>query len=92
LTNRIDVAEGDKFKVSFWIKNSGCKFVVKIGVPGGEMNWKNIVDTKKDLPEWTFFEEDYTVPEHFPFFLFELNILSPGTFWIDDVRIEKTEQ
>jgi hypothetical protein len=91
LNNRIDGTEGDIFKVSFWIKNSGCKFKIKIGVPGSDMNSKDIINTKKDFTEWTYFEQDYTVQDHLPFFRFELNILSPGTFWIDDVQIKKIE-
>lgn len=87
--NTIDAKSGDEYKVSFWIKNSGCEFKIKVGVGGGVMNSKDIINTKKDFTEWTYFEQEYTVPEHFPFFHFKLNILSPGTFWIDDVRLVK---
>ncbi len=37
---------------------------------------------------WREFEYTYTVPETYGNIRFELNILQPGTLWIDGVRIE----
>jgi hypothetical protein len=30
----------------------------------------------------------YTVPAHYSNIRFELNVMAPGTVWVDDVRIE----
>ena len=50
-----------------------------------------IVNTKNNYTKRTYFKQDYTVSNHYPFLRFELNIFSPGTFWIDGVQVEEME-
>ncbi len=40
---------------------------------------------------WRQFEYVYTVPETYDNIRFELDVVRPGTFWIDDVRIEEAQ-
>ena len=40
--------------------------------------------------DWKLVETTYTIPTQMNRLRFELNVLSPGSFWIDDVKIEKT--
>jgi len=82
---------GDKFKVSFWIKNKGCRFLIKMVCEGPGIPSENIIRSYEDIDGWKYFEYEYTVPEIIKNVSFELNLRSPGTFWIDDVRIEKIE-
>lgn len=90
LANETEVKSGETYKVSFWYKNSGCKFYYKIrGV-----NAKSGVDvpmliSSEITNDWKLIETTYTIPDQINRLRFELNVLSPGSFWIDDVKIEK---
>ena len=78
------------YKLSFWIKNNGTKYQVRAGgvsPSGGDM--KILVKGGGQLEGWKFFEYEIDVPQDTHLRL-ELNILHPGTFWIDAVQIEKT--
>ncbi len=83
---------GNQYNVSFWIKNSGCDFKVKVASEGNGMHSEKIIRTSDTIHVWKYFEYKYTVPETFPNVRFEVNIFSPGSFWIDDVRIEKISE
>jgi len=79
------------FKVSFWIKNHGSKYRLDAGgVAPYEGEMKVILEDKKDIDEWEFHEYDIIVPQEMELRL-QLNILEPGTFWIDDIQIEKLQ-
>jgi hypothetical protein len=88
----IDAEIGKKYKVSFWIKNQGSEFNIKIGNQFFMIFSENILKTNEDFTDWTYFEYEYTVPESNPSIYFGLNFLSPGTFWIDDVRLVKLDE
>ena len=88
----IDATIGDQYIISFWIKNSNCDFKVKVASEAEGMHSEKIVRTNETFGEWKYFEYKYTVPEPFPNVRFEVNIFSPGSFWIDDVRIEKISE
>jgi hypothetical protein len=80
---------GESYKVSFWVKNDGCEFSVIIGgVSASEGQYDTVVRSKETFSEWKRFEYDYTMPSEFKIIRFELNVLQPGTFWVDDIRIE----
>jgi hypothetical protein len=94
------------YKVSFWLKNQGCKIRVIIRNEGKDPIFGPSKVEKEDLAKhppirkslgeeetgantWRQFEYIYAVPETDGSIRFELNILQPGTLWIDDVRIEE---
>lgn len=85
----IDAEIGKKYKVSFWIKNRGSEFSINVGNQFFMFFSENILKTNENFTDWTYFEYEYTIPESNPSIYFGLNFLSPGTFWIDDVRIVK---
>lgn len=85
----IDAETGDRYKVSFWIKNQGSEFNIKIGNQFLMFFAEDILKTNENFSDWTYIEYEYTIPESNPTICFGLNFLSPGTFWIDDVKIEK---
>ncbi len=87
---RIDATTGEKYKISFWVKNNGCDFQADI-YNLGKRNIKPIIRTNENFDDWKYFERIHVVPEKFPMLNFEVNIFSPGSFWIDDIRIEKIE-
>jgi hypothetical protein len=40
-----------------------------------------------DYADWTQFEHTYTMPADFERLRIEVNVLNPGTFWIDNIEI-----
>lgn len=83
------VKPGDKYKVSIWVINKGCKFMVDLetGMKGNPGIIENLVNTQENFPQWKYFECDINIPSANDNLRFEVNILSPGTIWFDDVRI-----
>lgn len=96
------------YKVSFWLKNQGCKIGMRIRNEGTDPLFGHSEAEKKDLAAhppigktlgeeetgintWRQFEYIFVVPETDPTIRFELNVLEPGTLWIDDVRIEEVQ-
>lgn len=91
--NEMDVDTGSVYRVSCWIKNQGCRYMLRMdgfvfGNPKApkETKW---ISFDADIDEWKQFEYTFTFIEGRNRFRFELNILSPGILWIDDIRIEK---
>ena len=83
-----EVREGS-YKLSFWIKNEGSTFKISAGgvsVKKGDMT--TLIEEKKQIIEWKRLEYQIDVPKD-RWLRMELNILQPGTFWIDDIKIEK---
>jgi hypothetical protein len=89
-----DAEEGRSYRVSFWLKNSGAKVRLFITSETPESREPRtpiteIIDAKKTGEDtWGEFAYTYTVPAHYANIRFEINIVSPGTVRIDDVRIE----
>jgi hypothetical protein len=88
----IDAEIGDKYKVSFWIKNQGSKFNIHVGNQFFAVFAETMLETDENFKDWTFFEYEYIIPESNASICFGLNFLSPGVFWIDDVRINKLNE
>lgn len=77
------------YKLGFWIKNDGARFRVSGGGVSpfeGEMNI--LIENDEQIDDWKFLEYEIDVPED-RHLRMELNILEPGTFWIDAIKIEK---
>lgn len=78
--------------MSFWLKNIGCEVRLRIRSEKPKVAPPGILEVlgERELGtnEWRRFEYVYTVPETYCNIRFEVNILQPGTLWIDDVRIE----
>ena len=77
------------YKLSFWIKNNGTKFRVESGGVSpykGEM--KVLIESNEQIEDWKYLEYEINVSED-RHLRMELNILEPGTFWIDDIQIDK---
>jgi len=82
---------GELYRVSFWVKNEGSEFRVEIGgVSTFDGEYETIVQSKEKIDTWKHFEYNYKMPleKKFDTIRFEMNILSPGSFWIDDIKIE----
>ena len=91
LCNQYEAVPGETYKISYWVKNHGCEFVMGIGgVTPFEGDYETMVKSKDTIEAWTYFEHQYRMPlgKKFRSIRFYLNILQPGSFWIDDVKIE----
>ena len=89
-----DAEEGRSYRVSFWLKNRGGEIRLLITSSTSESREprtpiKKIIAAEKTGDDsWHQFVYTYTVPAHYANIRFEINIVVPGTVWIDDVRIE----
>lgn len=64
------------------------KPIVQIGgVSAKDGEYETIVETRETIEEWRHYEYEYTIPSEMEQIRFELNVLEPGTFWIDEITI-----
>jgi len=88
--NEYPANPGDIFRISFWIMNNGTEYYAKIGgITATSGNYDTIVRSNEYSDEWKSIEYYYTIPENMNAIRFEMNIIKPGSFWIDDIKIEK---
>lgn len=87
----IRITPGHTYKTTFWIKNRGCKFLVRLSCNKGyELGHvSKVLETSDSMDTWTKFEFLSPTYKNEIGIRFELNILGPGTLWIDDIRIEE---
>ena len=79
----------NRYKLSFWVKNEGSTFKISAGgVSAMKGNMTTLIQEKKQISDWELLEYQINVPKD-RWLRMELNILQPGTFWIDDIKIEK---
>lgn len=89
-TNEFEASPGKFYKISFWIRNRGSQFIIKAGgVTAKTGETKTIVNSSETINSWRLVEYKYALPKEYNRIAFELNIIQPGTFWIDDIKIEE---
>ena len=77
------------YKLSFWIKNDGSTYRIDAGgVAPMEGAMKILIEGDQQIEDWKYLEYEISVPKDWHLRM-QLNILQPGTFWIDDVQIVK---
>ncbi len=92
LSQEFPAQPGKTYRVSFWAMNDGSEFVVRIGgVSAKEGEYHTITSSDEPRNEWVFFAREHSISEGMYALRFELNIVKPGTFWIDDIRIENID-
>jgi hypothetical protein len=78
-----------RYKLSLWVKNDGTEFVITAGgVSAMKGNMITLIKENEQIDDWKLLEYEIDVPKD-RWLRMELNILQPGTFWIDDIRIER---
>ncbi len=77
------------YKLGFWVKNDGTKFKIAAGgVSPHKGDMKVLIESVEQVEDWKYLEyKIYVAKERH--LRMELNILTSGTFWIDDVQIIK---
>lgn len=79
---------GETYLIGFWIKNQGSTYRAKIsGIAATTGESELIVETGESNNDWKYYEYTYTIPKKMNAIRFEFNVLTPGTVWIDDVKI-----
>lgn len=79
---------GVTYTVGVWVKNEGAEFVVRFGgVSAFKGEYETVVRTDESIGAWRHYQLDYTLPSKYDRLRLEMNVLRPGTFWIDDVTI-----
>jgi hypothetical protein len=90
LSKELSAKPGDTYKISFWLKNNGSEFVVKTGaVSEFDEKTEIIFKSKEQIDNWKKFEYICIIPKKMKALRFEVNVLQPGDFWIDNVNIKK---
>jgi len=85
----IDGVKGEHYMVSFWVKNSGSRFFIRVGgVSAFEGQYDTIVESSETIETWRLFEYEYVMSQDMERIRIEISILQPGSFWIDDLKIE----
>ena len=89
ITQEYRAKPGTSYKISFWIKNKGCDYVVSAGgVDTKTGQLKTVDSSQQSTSTWKFVTHELSLPRQFRRIRFELSIRSSGILWIDDVRIE----
>ena len=83
--NEYKARPGEIFRISFFTLNQGAEYIIRVGgISATTGKYDNIVRTKESSDTWRQFEYYYTIPEEMNAIRFEMNILQPGEFRIDD--------
>ena len=87
-TQEFDADPNSQYMLSFWIKNDGSEFRISAGgVAPMTGDMKTLLQVSESINDWKLYEYTIEVAEEFERLRIEVNVLQPGTFWIDDIRI-----
>jgi Carbohydrate binding domain len=87
-SREFEATPGTTYTIGFWVKNDGAEFLVRVGgVSATDGAYETIVRSRATLASWTHHEHTYTVPRGYDRIRLEVNVVGPGTFWIDEVTI-----
>ena len=88
-TNEFFESREGSYKLSFWVKNEGSTFKISAGgVSAKKGNMAVLIDENEQISDWKLLEYQIDIPTD-NWLRMELNVLQAGTFWIDDIQIEK---
>jgi hypothetical protein len=89
LAQELPAEPGATYRVRVWVKGSGCDWTVSIGgVAAKTSTYERIASEGYSAGTWHLVERELRMPEELERLRFELSVTSPGTLWVDDVRIE----
>jgi hypothetical protein len=89
-----DAQAGRAYRISFWLKTRGAVVRLRFISEGARTSQmltpinESIQAEETGGRSWRQFVYDYTVPAEFPTIRVEMNVVAPGTVWIDNVRID----
>lgn len=81
----------ETYNVSFWAINKGCEYKIILECDEKGNKGPNAIETylqaKDTFTEWKYYEYQFKTAPTIDMIRFEINILSPGTIWFDDIKI-----
>lgn len=90
ITQEIPVKTGEEYTISFWTKNEGTEYLFNItSVDAFNSSQGPKLLSADNSNEWVQHTYQYKIPAKMKNLRIELNILKPGSFWIDGLKIEK---
>lgn len=90
IAQEIKVVPMNEYVISFWVKNNESNFLINISSVNATEKFDGPKLASSESTEgWQKHEYRYTIPKEMNHLRIEVSILEPGTFWIDDVKIEK---
>lgn len=90
VAKEFDVDGGSEYELRFWVKNKGTKFSVQAGgIAATTGDTKQLLTTTESNTDWKEFVYTIPVAKEYQRLRFELNVLTPGTLWLDNVSIKK---
>lgn len=90
MAQELAVEQGKTYRISFWIRNSGTNYSIKLRAVNALHGADGPVhQSNQNTAGWQLYTYEYTIPEGMEKLRFELNVLSSGSFSVDDIRIEK---
>lgn len=89
----VPAEEGRNYRVAFRLRISGARAIVIARSENASAATSGRVgafeETDAPADSWREVQWVYSVPEGYDNIRFELNVVRPGTLWLDDVRIEE---
>lgn len=89
--NDFNAIGGETYLVSFWLMNKGSSLKISLTSDAylkprlGGNDTTLIIN--EDIPDWNYYEFNFTVPLKLEMIRYEVNILKPGNVWFDDIKI-----
>jgi len=88
IAQEIPVKANEEYKISFWIKNSQSTFTVNINCVNAKQESKCLtLASSESINEWKYYEYKYKVPKDMEKLRIEMNVVKPGIFWIDNIKV-----
>jgi len=81
-----------RYRISCWVRNEDSLFALNAGaVASLKGDMKPLITSDEKIGDWRLLEYEVDVPKD-SWLRMQLNILKPGTFWIDDIRIQRIDE
>lgn len=90
ISQEVKVKKSTNYKVTFWARNMGAEILIRInGVSSLKKDVGLSLRTSEIKEDWFEYKFTYKLPETMEKLRIEINIVKPGTIWIDDIKIEE---
>lgn len=88
ISSEIKAEAGRSYRLSCKVRNSDCRFRIRLsGVSAFESAPGPELQSAESIQYWRELQLEYTMPEEMDRLRIEVNVLSPGEFWIDDIKL-----
>lgn len=89
IAKEYEVAPGN-YEITYWTKNSGTKYRLQVSGVTATTSANGPTDiANPGNTDWTKHTLKYQLPANMKRLRVELNVLSAGTLWVDDVQVTK---